>query len=62
MNLDVAYSYCINLTEQEKLDIDKQIRNNRLRLEFFEIYPFLPFPIVLIPEVLFFPFEGFRPH
>jgi len=29
MTLDVAYSYCTNLTEEEKLEIDKQVRKNR---------------------------------
>jgi hypothetical protein len=25
MSLDISYSYCINLTEEEKLEIDKQV-------------------------------------
>ena len=28
MSLDVGYSYCINLTEEEKLEIDKQVRKD----------------------------------
>ena len=58
MSLDVAYSYCINLTESEKLEVDKQVRKNRCELK-FAIF-FLPFPIV--PQVPFFPVEGFSPQ
>ena len=50
MNLDVAYSYCTNLTEEEKLEIDKQVRKNRFELKFAIFFPFLPVP--------FFPVEG----
>ena len=57
MSLDVAYSYCINLTEQEKLDIDKQVRKNRFELKFAIFFPFLPFSM---PSVPFFPVEGFN--
>ena len=46
MTLDVAYSYCTNLTEEEKLEIDKQVRKNRFELKFAIFFPFLPFPIV----------------
>ena len=53
MCLDVAYSYCINLTEEEKLRIDKQVRENRLELKFAIFFPFLPFPV--IPQVPFIP-------
>ena len=60
MSLDVAYSYCINLTEEEKLEIDKQVRKNRFELKFAIFYPFLQFPI--IPQVPFFPVEGFSPQ
>ena len=59
MSLDVAYSYCINLTEEEKLEIDKQIRKNRFQLKFAIFFPFLPFPM---PQVPFFPVEGFSPQ
>lgn len=59
MSLDVAYSYCINLTEQEKLDIDKQVRKNIFALKFAIFFPFLPFPM---PSVPFFPVEGFNPQ
>jgi hypothetical protein len=34
MSLDVAYSYCTNLTEKEKLNIDKKVKENRLRFKF----------------------------
>ena len=60
MTLDVAYSYCINLTESEKLEVDKQVRKNRFELKFAIFFPFLPFPIV--PQVPFFPVEGFSPQ
>mmetsp|Transcript_26841 Transcript_26841/g.44220 ORF Transcript_26841/g.44220 Transcript_26841/m.44220 type:complete len:227 (-) Transcript_26841:1597-2277(-) len=60
MTLDVGYSYCINLTEEEKLEIDKQVRNNRFELKFAIFFTFLPFPI--IPQVPFFPVEGFSPQ
>jgi len=40
MSLDVGYSYCTNLTEQEKLDIDKQVRKNRLELRFAVFFRF----------------------
>jgi len=51
MSLNVAYSYCINLTEQEKLDIEKQVRKNRFELKFaifFPLLPFLPFPTPML--------------
>lgn len=53
-------NYCINLTEEEKLEIDKQVRKNRFELRFAIFFPFLPFPIV--PQVPFFPVEGFSPQ
>lgn len=59
MSLDVAYSYCINLTEEEKLEIDKQVRKNRFELKFAIFFPFLPFPM---PQVPFLPVEGFSPQ
>ena len=60
MTLDVAYSYCTNLTEEEKLEIDKQVRKNRFELKFAIFFSFLPVPIV--PQVPFFPVEGFSPQ
>ena len=60
MTLDLAYSYCINLTEEEKLEIDKQVRKNRFEVKFAVFFPFLTFPIV--PQVPFFPVEGFSPQ
>jgi hypothetical protein len=60
MTLDVAYSYCTNLTEEEKLEIDKRVRKNRFELKFAIFFPFLPVPIV--PQVPFFPVEGFSPQ
>jgi hypothetical protein len=60
MSLDVAYSYYINLTEEEKIEIDKQVRKNRFELKFAIFFPFLPVPIV--PQVPFFPVEGFSPQ
>lgn len=60
MSLDVAYSYCINLTKEKKAEIDRQIQKNRLELKFIIFFPFLSFPI--IPYVPFFPVEGFNPQ
>lgn len=60
MSLDVAYSYCINLTEEKKVEIDRQIRKNRLELKFIIFFSFFPFSIV--PQVPFFPVEGFSPQ
>ena len=54
MSLDVAYSYCINLTEEENLEIDKQVRKNRFELRFAIFFPFFPFPM---PQVPFLPSE-----
>ena len=59
MSLDVGYWYCINLTKEEKLEIDKQVRKNRFELKFAIFIPFLPFPM---PQVPFFPVEGFSPQ
>ena len=60
MSLDVGYSYYINLTEEEKLEIDKQVRKNRFELKFAIFFPFLPFPMV--PQVPFIPVKGFTPQ
>ena len=57
MSLDVAYSYCINLKKKKKIEIDKQVRKNRFELKFAIFFPFFPFSIV--PQVPFFPVEGF---
>ena len=62
MSLDVAYSYCTNLTEEEKLEIDKQVRKNRLKLKFAIFFPLLPIQTVPQPQVPFFPVEGFSPQ
>ena len=59
MTLDVAYSYCINLTKEQKLEIDKQVRKNRFKLEYAIFFPFLPVPIILMPQAPLFPVEGF---
>ena len=59
MSLDVGYSYCINLTEEEKLEIDKQVRKSRFELRFAI---FFPFPMVPMPQVPFFPVKGFSPQ
>jgi hypothetical protein len=59
MSLDVAYSYCINLTEEEKFDIDKKVKKNRFELKYAIFFPFLPFPM---PGVPFQPVEGFSPQ
>ena len=62
MSLDVGYSYCINLTKEQKLEIDKQVRKNRFELKYAIFFPFLPVPIVPMPQVPFFPVEGFSPQ
>lgn len=59
MSLDVAYTYCINLTEEEKVEIDKQVRKNKFELKFAIFFPFLPFPTVPMPYAPFIPVEGF---
>lgn len=59
MSLDVGYSYCTNLREQEKLDIDKQVKTNRLELRFAIFFTFPIFPRPMTP---FFPVEGFTPQ
>ena len=48
------------MTEEEKLEIDKQVRKNRFELKFAIFFPFLPCPI--IPNAPFFPVEGFSPQ
>ena len=53
-------NYCLDLTEEKKREIDKQVRNNRFELRFAIFFPFLPFPI--IPQVPLFPVEGFNPQ
>ena len=62
MSFDVAYSYCINLTKEQKLEIDKQVRKNRFELNYAIFFPFLPVPIVPMPQVPFLPVEGFSPQ
>ena len=62
MSLDVGYSYCINLTEEEKLEIDKQVRKSRFELRFAIFFPFLPFPMVPMPQIPFFPVEALPPR
>lgn len=59
MSLDVAYLYCTNLTKEEKLEIDKQVRKNRCELKFAIFFPFLSVPTIPMPQVPFFPVEGF---
>ncbi len=65
MTLDVAYSYCINLTEEEKLEIDKQVRKNRSEVKlaiflFPTLFPWWPAPTLPNPPV--YPGEVFSPH
>ena len=50
-------SYTINLTEEEKLEIDKQVRKNRFELKFAIFFSFLPLPVV--PQVPFVPVGSF---
>ena len=44
MSLDVAYSYYINLTKEQKLEIDKQVRKNQFELKYAIFFPFLSVP------------------
>lgn len=34
MGLELSYSYCINLTEEEKLEIDKRVKKDRSDLKY----------------------------
>ena len=56
MSLDVADSYCINLTEEEKRKIDKQVRKNRFMLKFAIFFPLFSSPMLSVP---FSPVAGF---
>lgn len=47
------------MTEEEKLDIDKQVRKNIFELKYAIFLPFFPFPI---PSVSFLPVKGFSPQ
>ena len=60
MSLDVGYSYCINLTEEKDLEINKQVRKNRFELKFYIFFPFLPCPMV--SQVPFLAVKGFTPQ
>lgn len=40
LNLDIVYGYSIKLTEKEKREIDKQVRQNRFKLRFAILFPF----------------------
>ena len=55
-------NYFINLTKEQKLEIDKQVRKNRFELKYAIFFPFFPVPIVPMLQVLFLPVEGFSPH
>jgi len=50
------------LTKEQKLEIDKQVRKNRFELKYAIFFPFLPVPIVPMPQVPFLPVEGFSPQ
>ena len=58
MSLGVAYSYCINLTEEEKFQIDKQVGKSKFELKFAIFFPLIPF---LMPQTFFFTVERFFP-
>jgi len=49
MTLGVAYSYCVNLTEEEKFEIDKRVEIDQFELKVAIFFPFLTFPVS--PEV-----------
>jgi mRNA-degrading endonuclease RelE of RelBE toxin-antitoxin system len=59
IRLDLGYSYCIDLTEEEKFYIDKQVKKNRFELKFAIFFPFLP---LSMPSLPFQPVEGFSPQ
>ena len=64
MTLDVAYSYCINLSEKEKSEIDKKVRTNRFEFKCAFMFIFLGFPgmpMLPLPRLPFEPVEGFAP-
>ena len=50
------------MTKEQKLEIDKQVWKNRFELKYAIFFPFLPVPIVPMPQVPFFPVEGFSPQ
>jgi hypothetical protein len=52
---DVAYCYCTNVTEEKKLEVDKQVQKNKLEFKCAICLPFIGF---LMGQVLFFPVEG----
>ena len=58
MSLDVGYSYCTKLTEQQKLDIDKQVEKNRLELRFAMCLLLSLFPRLPREMARFFPVKG----
>ena len=62
MSLNVAYSYCINLTLKEKLEIDNQVRKNTLELKFAIFFPFVLFQVPIIPIVPFLPLAASAPQ
>jgi hypothetical protein len=65
MSLDVAYSYCTNLTDQQKLEIDKQVRKNQFELKFAVILPFFGyqlFPTHITPFCQVDQVDGFTPQ
>ena len=58
MTLDVGYSYSINLKEEEKIEINKQVRKNLFPLKILKIAIFFPFFNPRVP----FAAEGFNPN
>jgi hypothetical protein len=40
------------LTEKKKLDIDNQVRKNRLELRFAVFFPLFPFPMFPLPAFI----------
>ncbi len=54
MSIDVGYGYCTNLTEQERLDIDKKVKKNHLALKFAIFIPFFSF-FSPTPNLEFYP-------
>lgn len=45
MTIDIAYIYCTKLSEQEKIEIDKEVKKNRFELKYIILFLCLRSPI-----------------
>lgn len=55
-------NYCINLTEEEKREIDAQVRKNQFELKLAVFFPFPIFPFPVIPNAPLQPVQGLTPR